>query len=386
VTSVAIDVSAVPARPAGAGRYVVEVARRVTRIPDLEVALITRRRDGDRWRSLAPSGQVVAAAPSARPARVVWEEMRLAATAASAGAGGRPVEVLHSPHYTMPRRAAMPVVVTVHDLTFFDHPEWHERSKVVLFRHAVRRAAKQAAAIVCVSQGTADRLCELLRPAVPVYVVPHGVDTDRFTAVADPTDRQVVESFQVREPYLLHVGTIEPRKDVPSLLAAFDRLAGADADLSLVLAGTEGWGTAAVDMALAGLVHADRVVRLGYVDDAALPPLMRRACVVAYPSLAEGFGLPVLEALACGSPLVTTSGTVMAEVVGGAALLAPPGDEASLAEAIRTARDGGPEAARRRLTGLALAAAHSWDRCADEHARIYREAAGGEPPAGRWIW
>jgi glycosyltransferase involved in cell wall biosynthesis len=127
----------------------------------------------------------------------------------------------------------------------------------------------------------------------------------------------------------------------------------------------------ATERALAAAGHADRIVRTGYLPEAAVPALLRRAAVVAYPALEEGFGLPALEALACGAPVVTTEGTAMAEFAGDAALLVPPGDVRALAEALDTALDEGrdtPRAAR----GLAVAAEHSWETSVARHLDAYR--------------
>lgn len=374
-TSVGIDVSAVPLRPAGAGRYVVELARRVAARDDVAVTLVTRRDDGQRWTAVAPHARVLPLAPSARPARLAWEQLALWRALSRTGAG---VEVLHAPHYSMPRRSSVPVVVTVHDLTFIDHPEWHERSKALVFGHAIRTAARRAAAVVCVSEATGERFVELLRPDCPVHVVPHGVDTEMFSSVepADGADAAALGSLGVREPYVLHVGTIEPRKDVPSLLRAFERVAARSGDLTLVLAGAAGWGARAVAATLAGMRHAGRVQQLGFVGGEVLPSLLRRATVVAYPSLAEGFGLPALEALACGAPLVTTAGTAMGDLAGDAALLVPAGDAAAIAGALEEVLDDGPALAERRERGLALAASHSWEHSAEQHARIYAAVAG----------
>ena len=136
------------------------------------------------------------------------------------------------------------------------------------------------------------------------------------------------------------------------LVAAFDLVAAADPDVVLVLAGQTGWGMAETERALAAARHADRIVRTGYLPDAAVPALLRQAAVVAYPALEEGFGLPALEALACGAPLVTTEGTAMAEMAGAAALLVPPGDVDALAEALGQARRRA-RARERRALGLA---------------------------------
>jgi glycosyltransferase involved in cell wall biosynthesis len=371
---VTLDVSAVPPDPGGAGRYTVELARALHRREDIELVAVSRRNDTARWRD--GEGSVVGAAPANRLLRLTFEQLRLPGLLS-----GLAPAVHHSPHYTMPERARVPVVVTVHDLTFFTHPEWHESSKVRLFRRAVTVAAKRAGAIVCVSATTAARLDEVCDVQVPVFVAPHGVDHERFgPAEGSPgaDDAALVGlGLDPIQHYVLFVGTIEPRKDVATLVRAFDRLAPERPGLHLVLAGQDGWGSGELDRAVAAASAKDRIRRLGYVPDDALAALLRRAAVVAYPSLEEGYGLPALEALACGTALVTTAGTSMAEMAGPAAVLARPGDAADLATALATVLDEAPgPAADRRALGLARAAERTWEASAAEHLAAYRRAAG----------
>lgn len=388
--SVSLDVSAVPTQPVGAGRYTIDLATALSARDDIALTLWCRRRDGSRWRQLrsATTSTVRPCAPERRPIRLVWEQARFPALLGAAS-----IDVHHGPHYTMPERAPLPRVVTIHDLTFLDHPEWHERSKVIVFRRAIRMAARRADAIVCVSRRTAERLGDLCAPTGRVFVIPHGVDHDRFrpepppvTAAGDRgsvSDDAMLERLGVRPPYVLFVGTLEPRKAVPNLVAAFDRVAADHTDLSLVLAGQAGWGVEAVERAIGQARFAGRVVRTGYVPDEAVPALLRRAAVVAYPALEEGFGLPALEALACGTPLVTTSGTAMAEVSAGAAVLVPPGSVPELTEALVGVLDDGAGVAERRRLGLEVAGRHTWGASAADHVAAYRWAARRTEPSPR---
>ena len=369
MTRLSLDVSAVPPKPAGAGRYTIDLARELARRDDVRVTFVARRDDAERWEAMGSQVSVAAVAPTRRPLRLTWEQVRLPRLLP-----GFDVEVHHGPHYTMPERSKLPKVVTVHDLTFFDHPEWHERTKVPFFRRAIRVAARHADAVVCVSRTTAELLHARCSPLAPVHVIPHGVDLDRFTAVSpdDAADDAHLDALGVRAPYVLFVGTIEPRKDVPTLVQAFDRIAGVHHDLRLVLAGGVGWGTDPVDKAIAAARHGGRVVRTGYVSDDAVPALLRRAAAVAYPALEEGFGLPALEALACGAPLVTTSGSAMEEVAAGAALLVEPADADGLAGALDMLVRGDVRLDARRLHGLEIAARHTWAASADAHVEAYR--------------
>jgi glycosyltransferase involved in cell wall biosynthesis len=375
---VALDVSAVPERPVGAGHYILQLAVQLSFRPDIGLVLCSRRADRDRWAPLVGPDDLLATAPGPRPLRLAWEHLRLGPLVGASGAS-----VHHGPHYTMPRRSPVPSVVTVHDLSFFDAPEWHERSKVALFTRAIRRAAREAAVVVCPSRVTAEGLARWCRVDAEVVVAPHGVDAARFRPEESVpgADAEQLTRIDTRltsgRPLVVFVGTLEPRKDVPTLVRAFSAIAGRHPDVLLVLAGGRGWGADAVDAAVAESGLGQRIVRTGYVDDAVIPALLRAAAVVAYPSLYEGFGLPALEALACGAPLVTTSGTAMEEVAGPSALLVPPGQVGPLAEVLDDVLGGRGDdrvASERRFRGFGIASSHTWESSAEHHVAAYRAA------------
>src|SRR4051812_30307343 len=172
--AVSFDATAFPVDARGAGRYAIDVLAALGRRSDVGMTVVARRGDGARWRRLGPR-HVVEGAPNARPMRLAWEQVALPRVIRNAH-----VDVHHGPHYTMPARARLPRVVTVHDMTFFDHPEWHERAKVPFFRRAIERAARDAAAIVVPSQTTAELFLARFSPSGSLHVVLHGVDHARF--------------------------------------------------------------------------------------------------------------------------------------------------------------------------------------------------------------
>jgi glycosyltransferase involved in cell wall biosynthesis len=234
-----------------------------------------------------------------------------------------------------------------------------------------------------VSEETARRLRAVTATPAEIVVAHHGVDHDRFRPDGDAArDLALLAQHGITPPYVAsHPGTIEPRKDVPTLVAAFARASASRPDLRLVITGADGWGTAAAREAIAAHRVASRVLRPGYLPAAALPALLRRAEAVAYPSRYEGFGLPALEALACGAPLVTTQGSALEDVVGHAALVVPPGDVAALSSALSTLLDDAATAARLRHAGPARAAAFTWDLAIDRHVDAYERAVKVKQPA-----
>jgi glycosyltransferase involved in cell wall biosynthesis len=353
--------------------YTIAIASGLATRPDVELHLLTRTDDAGRWGTLAPRARIHSDAPRSRPHRLVWEQYAAPRLAARV----RP-DVWHGPHYTMPLRADVPSVITIHDLTFFDHPEWHERPKVPFFRRMIRAVAARADVVICVSEYTAERLRAHLAPNGEVLVIPHGVDHKRFVRqdgqAEVASDTAALARHGVEPPYIAFVGTLEPRKDVPTLVRAFALVAPTQPDLRLVVAGGDGWGTAEVRDAIAASGFATRVIRTGYLDDPTVAALFRRAAAVAYPSQEEGFGLPALEALACGAPLVTTKGSALEEVTVDAALLVPPGDVHALAGALTRLLNDPAASDRLRTAGPERAALFTWERTVDGHIAAYARA------------
>jgi glycosyltransferase involved in cell wall biosynthesis len=367
---VTLDVSAVPQHLAGAGRYVAEITRRLPQ-NDVDTTLVTRVNDLDRWREISPRAMVSALVPAGRAQRLAYEALLLGTSGPAKNA-----DVWHAPHYTMPRRGRTPTVVTIHDLTFFTNPEWHESSKVAFFRRAIKYSAKHADVLLSVSEFTARQIDEFIPNHAPVVVAPHGVDLQRFT-LDTSHDRALFEKhgLSTDTPYVFFLGTFEPRKGIDVLLEAFGRLAEENPDLELWLAGQSGWGVSGVEERLVTHPAASRIKRLGFVDEEVLPSLLRQARCVAYPSRGEGFGLPVLEALACGAPVVTSRDTVMAEVSGTTALLTTPGNAEELADAIAEVigqsdeeRQAGARVSRQR------AELYTWDFSLTRHLDAYQLA------------
>jgi glycosyltransferase involved in cell wall biosynthesis len=366
---VALDVSAVPPQIAGAGRYIAELARRLP--DDVMTTLVTRRGDTTRWHDLSPRAGVRGLVPNGRAARLAYEAWFVGSSPTARGA-----DIWHAPHYTMPRRGSTPTVVTIHDLTFFTNPEWHERSKVAFFRRAIAYSSEHARVLVSVSDFSA-RLLEAMIPAhAPIVVAPLGVELEFFQPV-NRDDESVLRGHGLRAdvPYIFFVGTVEPRKGLDVLLDAFRDIARDDREVELWLAGQAGWGESPIEAQIEGHPFRARVRRLGFVDDALLPVLYRHARAVAYPSRGEGFGLPVLEAMACGASVVTTHDTVMAEVAGDGARLVPVGNAAALAaslvEVLQSSDDDRRQWARH---ARARAENFTWGACVKQHLVAYEQA------------
>lgn len=286
-----------------------------------------------------------------------------------------PIDLFHSPDFTLPPvRRGTRTLLTVHDLSFIRDPD----SAVPVLRQylnaVVPRSVARADHVLADSQATRADLIELYHtPAEKISVLYSGVNAV-FRPIADSAILAGVRAkYRLGQaPFILAVGTLQPRKNYVRLIQAFSALSTQPSPLVLVIAGGKGWLYDSIFAEVQRLNLQARVIFPGFVDDADLPALYSAAHALAYPSLYEGFGLPMLEAMACGTPVVTSTASCLPEVAGGAALCVPPTEVEALSQALETVV--GDEAARAELIarGLARAKTFTWDRAAHELVGHYR--------------
>ena len=297
------------------------------------------------------------------PRRVLYESwLRLALPSVERQLG--PVDVVWASSM-IPVPTAAPLVVTVHDLGFLDQPEHNSRRGRSFFPRAWAIVCERARIVVCPSQVVANDCRRHGINGARLRVVPWGVSPPLSTADGAEAVRV---GFGLPERFALWVGTLEPRKNLPGLVEAVRRVSGLD----LAVVGPPGWNLDGADV-LAPL--GDRVHRLGVVDDYQLSALYRAASVFVYPSFLEGFGLPVLEAMAHGTPVVASAGTATAEVAGGTARLVDPYDSGAIADAIEAALDDVEITEQLVVGGRERAQELTWAATAERYADIFTDVA-----------
>ncbi len=324
------------------------------------------------WRLAALAGQV-ARRPHAGVTRAL----------AAIAPPGQP-RLFHAGEHLLPRvPAGVATVLTVHDLIFERYPEHHTRRNVAFLRAALPRFVRAADVVIAVSAHTRRDLVELYGVAPQkVSVIHEGVDAAFAPAPASEVAR-VRERYSPERPWLLMVGTLEPRKNHAAALRALRRLRDEGFPHRLLVVGGRGWLFAPIMALVDQLGLRDDVHFAGYVPGADLPALYTGADCVLLPSLYEGFGFPVLEAMACGAPVVCSNVSSLPEVAGGAALLVPPTDDEALAAAVRLLLTQPALRAQMVADGMANAARFSWPRCARETAALYLETAARKAGGAR---
>lgn len=319
----------------------------------------------------------------------LWTHLRLSAELLL-----HPPDVLFVPAHVLPialpLRPRLRSVVTIHDLGYLHFPEAHTKQQRLYLRLSTLWSARVASHVIAISQATRD---DLLRhtgiDASKISVIYHGL-APHFRPVDDSQARSqvqqrygIVAPGQPARPYLLYVGTVQPRKNLVRLIEAFSQAHRANPDLLLVIAGKRGWLTEAIERRANELGIAEHVRFTGYVEDADLPILLSGALAFALPSLYEGFGMPVLEAMACGTPVLASNTSALPEVAGDAALLVNPTDTTEIAAAIERLANDTALRAELRARGLARVAQFTWERCADQTLDVLRSTFARGSAAAR---
>jgi len=374
VLRIAIDASAVPQRMAGAAVYTYQLVRALAALPGDQRLVVFARPGlfddlaGDRLR-------VEHVRPMGRAMRLGWEQALLPLQLRR-----ERIDVLHSPHHHTPVAARLASgrlrrVVTFHDVTFLLLPERYPLIRRLYMSSVTRASARAADAFIAPSQAVRnDVVRKLGLPADRVSVIPEAA-----APAYAPADGAAMASLRQRyglpNRYLLSVGSLEPGKNRARLIEAYARLHHEGIDVPLMVAGQRAWNYEG-DFELVRRLGLDQQVRfLGYVPDEDLPALYSGALLLAFPSLYEGFGLPVLEAMACGTPVLTSNVSATAEVAGDAALLVDPRSVDALTSALGRLLTDDALRAELRRRGLARAAEFSWERTARETLTVYEQAA-----------
>lgn len=376
---IAFDATAMPRLMAGAAVYTYELARALAATDgENEYVIFARGAHFDDLPAMRPGPptgragvRVLKVRAPSRPLRLLWEQTVLPWSAR--GGRGLRIDVLHSPHHTAPlvpcgcRR-----VVTIHDLTFLLLPERYPTTRRLYFQTMTRLSARVADAVIVPSEAVREDVLRILRlPPGRLFVIPEAAGP-----AFHPKDAVAIEAVRRRYglegPFLLSVGSLEPGKNRERLLQAFARLRARGLKHSLVVAGQRAWRYEGEAPLAQRLGLADSVRFLGHVPQADLPALYSAAEVFVFPSLYEGFGLPALEALACGTPVVASNVSALPEVVGDAALQVSPLDIGALAGAMERLLCDDHLRSDLRERGLARAAQFSWEKAARQTVEVYR--------------
>lgn len=350
--------------PGGTATSALGAARAIAARGDVELVGVAARHDAPPPPAFVPP-VVVRHLPLPRPVLYeTWHALRRPKVERATG----PVDVVHATGMAVPGTDA-PLVVTVHDLAFVTYPGHATRHGLRFFRRAIELTRRHAALVLCPSEATRRDCLRHGFDEARLRVVPWGVERPAPDETGEAAVAAARARFALAGRYALWVGTVEPRKNLAALLDAWARLDRRD--VQLVLAGPDGWNED-----LSGrLARLDgRVRTLGFVPHDQLAPLYAGADVFCYPSLLEGFGMPVLEAMAAGAPVITSAGTATEEAAGGAARTVDPHDVAALADALAEVLDDATHREAMRSAGLAHAATCTWQRTAADTVAAYREA------------
>jgi glycosyltransferase involved in cell wall biosynthesis len=369
---IAIDATSVPRQRAGAGTYICNLVQALAQVDRENTYFVFAKRETFDGRSLQRDGfRLVPVRLPSRLARMLWEQAMLPLHLRRLG-----VDILHSPHYTTPLASAgWRRVVTFHDVTFFLLPRRYPLLRRLYFQGASRAGARLADLAIAVSETVkGDVVRHLGLPAESVWVVPLAPGPG-FHPLEDSARMETVRGrYGLPLRFILNVGTLEPGKNQATLVRAFHRLKQQGLEQGLVIAGQKGWMYEKLFRLVDGLDLRDDVRFVGHLPEDDLAAVYNMADLFVFPSLYEGFGLPPLEAMACGLPVVASRAPALAEVLDGAALLVDGRDASALAEASAKVLRDKRLRSRLRRQGPERASQFSWQRTARGTVAAYEAA------------
>lgn len=380
---IAIDVTALLPRRTGIDTYLTQLVTHLAQVnPEHDYLLCHNHEDRRLFASQVPHPSPrLSLSTRHRPVRLFSQQCLLPVVAAVWRA-----DVVHSPSFIMPyARGLARHVLTVHDMTSFSHPQCHiALRRSGLYKRMVLSSLRRADAVIVPSQATRQAILDVNRDTSSerIFVTPYGIG-EQFRLYNHDEIRDVLTRLKIPQPYVLYVGTVEPRKNLSTLVDSYRKLilAGAIKE-HLVLAGRLGWDYDSLlkqidDPVLRGKVHL-----VGYIEQEALPALYAGARLFVYPSFYEGFGFPPLEAMACGTPVISARNSSLIENLEGAAELVDPNDIGGLSQVMRRVLTDDHMRATLHMKGLERASRYRWDRTASETLKVYQSAIAAPRRSG----
>ncbi len=361
--------TAIPMAKSGVGFYVLNLLNALAKMDSDDTYYIYTKKEDQSLVAHNACFNIIPCSTNNRLLRLGWEQIFLPRYIAQ-----HKLDVFHSPHYTVPFRSKVPTVATFHDMTFFTHPEVHEKSKVLFFRQMIPLAAEQANAVIAVSQSTKRDMVRLLDvPESKIHVVYEGIDSSQYRPVEqDQRMNQIKMEYNLPDQFIFFVGTLEPRKNIDGTIRAFKQVCDEiGRQYGLVVTGAKGWNYHSLFTLVQELGLEENVTFTGYVREEDLPYLFSTASVFVYPSFYEGFGIPPLEAMACGTPVVASNVSSLPEVIGDAGLLVDPTKDNEIAEAVLQILTSEDLSKKLSTAGLARAQLFSWQKAARETIEVY---------------
>ncbi len=375
IMRIGIDATALPEQPVGAGNYIIQLVTAFAKM-DLDFEFLVFAQKGKRELFDFPTNENLRweiVSDMSPMNRLFWEQTTFPGLVHRSD-----VDLLHSLHYTQPVRLGCPSVVTIHDMTFFLFPDLHTRAKRLFFPFAIRSSVRRADALVAISESTRQDSIRLLGVSPQkIFTTQLGI-TGEFREVKEKDLLiNIREKYDLPDLFILFVGLVEPRKNIPFLIRAFKALVVEGFKHKLVIAGRFGWMYQEVFNQIEELGLKDRVQFTGYLPQDDLPMVYNLASLFVYPTKYEGFGFPALEAMACGTPVITTAISSLPEIVGDAGILVPPGDEQALTGAMAEVLRDSTLSNQLRTRGLQRSEYFTWERTARETMKVYKQVLMG---------
>lgn len=374
---IAIDLTQIPKQLTGVGFYMENLVKGLTEIDrENTYYLFVKKESLSAFRTANANFHYLVIPKYPYAIRVLWEQLVLPLRLLRLKA-----EVLHSPHYSMPLLGWwFKRVVTFPDMTFFLFPEAHVKWKVGYFQAMIRLSSRLAAKIISISYATTKDIQAILSvPAGLIATTQLAVAASYRPALERAKVKTTLERHGISGEYILFVGTLEPRKNIANLVRAYSQLPRRIKErYKLVIVGKKGWYYQEIFDLIGSSGDSGRIICAGYVSEADLPDIYNGAALFVYPSLYEGFGIPVLEAMACGVPVITSNVSSMPEVLGGAGTLIDPNQPEEISAAMGKVLTDKALFDKMKSEGLARARTFSWQKCAEETLNVYENVIIGE--------